>query len=317
MVVHMFGAFFGIAVSVTMSKNWMGKQELSRNCSVYNSDTFAMIGTVFLWMFWPSFNVCLAADDEARHMGIVNTVLALCGSCVVAFLASNFFRGERAFDMVDIQNATLAGGVAMGTSADLNVNPGLAILIGGIGGFVSVVGYVYIQPALESKISLHDTCGVNNLHGMPSIVGAVTGVIIIAATGNEDYVATTNLGFMFVTLAISIGGGVITGVIVNFTVAPVPAANLFEDANYWEVPGSETPYYFDKRGELQREDDPALKDAAGKQLQDMALLKDRLDVFERNLQFFKGQLRATAQRSGDFDAGALEGMFRRLLQSRN
>ena len=42
----------------------------------------------------------------------------------------------------DIQNATLAGGVAVGASANLLVNP--SILIGMIGGIISVLGFTYV-----------------------------------------------------------------------------------------------------------------------------------------------------------------------------
>ena len=62
------------------------------------------------------------------------------------------------FNMVSIQNATLAGGVAVGSSADLLIQPFGAILIGMAAGFISVYGYVTIQPKL-AQFGLDDTCG--------------------------------------------------------------------------------------------------------------------------------------------------------------
>ena len=43
-----------------------------------------------------------------------------------------------------IQNATLAGGVAVGTSADMMIHPIGALVIGSLAGILSVVGFKYI-----------------------------------------------------------------------------------------------------------------------------------------------------------------------------
>ena len=48
------------------------------------------------------------------------------------------------FPQVHIQNSTLAGGVAIGTSADLMTQPFGALLVGTIAGVVSVLGYYYL-----------------------------------------------------------------------------------------------------------------------------------------------------------------------------
>lgn len=47
--------------------------------------------------------------------------------------------------MIDIQNATLAGGVAMGTCADMGIHPAFALLIGAISGTFSVFGFAVLQ----------------------------------------------------------------------------------------------------------------------------------------------------------------------------
>jgi ammonium transporter Rh len=46
---------------------------------------------------------------------------------------------------VHIQNATLAGGVAIGTASDMMIYPFGALIVGVIGGSLSVIGYRYIQ----------------------------------------------------------------------------------------------------------------------------------------------------------------------------
>lgn len=45
--------------------------------STYTSDLFAMVGTIFLWLFWPSFNSALLDDITQQHRAILNTYLSL------------------------------------------------------------------------------------------------------------------------------------------------------------------------------------------------------------------------------------------------
>lgn len=72
----------------------------------------------------------------------MNTILSLSGSCMTTFLVSLLTRSDdKKFNMIDIQNATLAGGVAMGTCASMNILPVWAILIGVFSGLVSSLGF--------------------------------------------------------------------------------------------------------------------------------------------------------------------------------
>ena len=164
--IHAFGAYFGIAVALVMRNRDFTKSE-SKEGSSYNSDIFAMLGSVLLWIFWPSFNGILAGHD-AFHRAILNTFLSLLGSTSMTFIISSFFGHGKKLDMVDIQNATLSGGVAVGAIADLMIEPYGALLIGSVVGTISTLGYRVLQPYLFQKFKLHDTCGVNNLHGKPS-----------------------------------------------------------------------------------------------------------------------------------------------------
>lgn len=83
--VHAFGAYFGLAVSF-MLRSKKGEESTSQNeCSSYSSDTFAMIGTLFLWIFWPSFNSVLA-DGPEQQRAILNTYLSLAAATGRSFI---------------------------------------------------------------------------------------------------------------------------------------------------------------------------------------------------------------------------------------
>jgi len=222
-------------------------------------------------MYWPSFNAAPSTPDST-HRTIVNTVIALCGGCVSAFVASRKFRGEDIFNMVDIQNATLAAAVAVGSVANMVINPYGALIIGCCAGVISVLGYVYVQPFLEKHLNLYDTCGVNNLHGIPGILSGVTSAIVAGTAKSSLYhgeehlhnifpgldswgrstqeQAGVQIGFLGITLGIAIVTGAATGYFVRYV---EPASKYFSDSEFWEVPHLETPYYFDLRGEINRE----------------------------------------------------------------
>ena len=51
--------------------------------------------------------------------------------------------------MEHLQNATLAGGVAVGACADLMLTPGGAVTVGALAGILSTCGFKYIQVLLE------------------------------------------------------------------------------------------------------------------------------------------------------------------------
>ena len=77
-----------------------------------------------------------------------------------------------------IQNATLAGGVAIGSAANLVVSPGGALAVGVAAGLLSTCGYAFLMPRLEAAIGLRDTCGVHNLHGMPGVLGGLVAALV-------------------------------------------------------------------------------------------------------------------------------------------
>ncbi|XP_053997429.1 ammonium transporter Rh type B isoform X1 [Hylaeus anthracinus] len=185
MYVHTFGAYFGLAVSFVLGMKEKPKKHHLEGPS-YNSDIFAMIGTVFLWLFWPSFNSA-ALQGDSQQRAIINTLLSISASCVIGFATSALLSKDAKFNMVHVQNSTLAGGVAIGTAAAMMCEPVGALLVGSVAGLLSVLGYKYLTPFIQKRLRIHDTCGVHNLHGMPGVLAGIFGAILAALATEASY----------------------------------------------------------------------------------------------------------------------------------
>ncbi|GBL73139.1 Ammonium transporter Rh type B [Araneus ventricosus] len=181
---HTFGAYFGLSVTYMLYRKEAAGH--TKDGSNYHSDIFAMIGTIFLWMFWPSFNSALGTGDE-QHRSVINTFMALLACCTMTFAISSLVDGEGRLNMVHIQNATLAGGVAIGSTSNMNVHPFGAMIIGALAAIISTIGYRVATPYLAKHMKIHDTCGVNNLHGMPGILAGLVSAIVAAMASEENY----------------------------------------------------------------------------------------------------------------------------------
>jgi ammonium transporter Rh len=243
---HMFGAYFGLSVAYVL-----GSPKSQPQLGVV-PDVFSLIGTLFLWVYWPSFVAGATAEGSVQQQqAIVNTVLSLSASTVSTFWLSSLIAKNGRYRPVDIQNATLAGGVAIGATANMNLNAFSAIMIGIAAGLVSCFGFNFIQPWLEEHIGLHDTCGIHNLHAMPSVVGAIASVII---SGYQQSGDRNHSGEIFgqyreqqwwrqwvsilFCMGFAISTGLITGCIlkaIGGTEEEKSQLKEYHDQPYWEV----------------------------------------------------------------------------------
>jgi len=332
-VIHMFGAYFGMAFAIATRSRHSSTH--ANNSSVYHSDALAMIGTIFLFLYWPSFNAGPSANQSQQERAVLNTFLSITSSCFCAFLASHVARREHKFNMVDVQNATLAGGVAMGTCADLLITPGAAVAIGTIAGGVSVLGFVFVQPFLERNIGFHDTCGVNNLHGMPSIIGGFAGVIAAGVATEAAYgpiqlatsfpalgdgsrtprqQAAAQVAFIFVTLGFSMVTGFLTGHLTKLCLfMRIHQEYLFSDEKDWEVPALENPYYFDRRGEIERDRPPAQSPEAAALTARLAVMESKLSALNKQ-QHPQGHPRSTSAEPAAAKADDVEKLLMQVLR---
>ncbi|KAM6426597.1 ammonium transporter Rh type C isoform 1-T1 [Liasis olivaceus] len=261
MTIHTFGAYFGLTVTSILYRPNL-EQTKDKQESVYHSDLFAMIGTLFLWMYWPSFNSAISNHGDAQHRAAINTYCSLAACVLTSVAFSSLLQKKGKLNMVHIQNATLAGGVAVGTSAEMMLTPYGALIVGFICGIVTTIGYVFITPFLYTKLRIQDTCGIHNLHGMPGLIGGIVGAITASAATEEVYgkKGLTNTfdftgeymyrtpsiqgGFqaagIAVSLAMALVGGAVVGGILKLPLFGDPTdENCFEDNVYWEVPGDE------------------------------------------------------------------------------
>ena len=163
-LIHAFGALFGLGVVMTMTTKEEFAAKIEANTT---SNLFSLLGSMVLWLFWPSFCAGLVPPELVPKTAI-NVTLALCGATLATCFFSSLFRGK--ISMGDLTNAALAGGVSIGASCDFATHNS-AFIIGLIGGLISTVGYNYIQPALQERLKGIDTCGVTNLHGWPGLFG--------------------------------------------------------------------------------------------------------------------------------------------------
>nr|QZL14035.1 Rhesus protein type B [Atractosteus tropicus] len=256
MTIHTFGAYFGLMVTRILYRPQLEKSK-HKNGSVYHSDLFAMIGTIYLWMFWPSFNSAITAHGDDQHRTVMNTYYSLASCTLATYAMSALVCGEGKLDMVHIQNAALAGGVAVGTAGEMMLTPFGSMVVGFLAGTISTLGFKYLSPVLEAKLKVQDTCGVHNLHGMPGILGAIVGAITASLATHDVYgdgmeevfpdifsgeVTALKQGLnqglsLLITLGIALGGGIIVGFILKLPVFGSPPDTMcFEDGVYWEVP---------------------------------------------------------------------------------
>ncbi|XP_075454695.1 ammonium transporter Rh type A [Ascaphus truei] len=236
MSIHAFGAYFGLAASAVLYRSSLKKSHDNEG-SVYHSDLFAMIGTLFLWMFWPSFNSAIADIGIHQEMAIINTYFSLAACVLTAYAFSSLVEHKGKLDMVHIQNATLAGGVAVGTCADMNIGPFGAMIIGFTAGIISTLGFKFLTPLVASKLKIQDTCGVHNLHGLPGILGGIAGIVAASMGAKANCSPGMQGAALAATIVIAIAGGTITGFILKLPFwGQPPYENYYDDSIYWEVP---------------------------------------------------------------------------------
>ena len=202
-VIHAFGALFGLAVALSMTT----KKELEIPIEAdATSDRYSMLGSMVLWIFWPSFCAALVPTADIPYT-VVNVIFALSGSTLATYIISVWIRGK--INIADIANAALAGGVAIGATVDFASHP-VALLVGVIAGAISTIGFAVVQSRQQSALKAVDTCGVTNLHGLPGLFGGFVAIFIVKSIDTKGQI----VGIIF-TVVFALVSGFITGKIIS------------------------------------------------------------------------------------------------------
>ncbi len=204
-VIHTFGAIFGLGLIFSLTTKKEFETEVESDAV---SDRFSLLGSMILWIFWPSFCAALVAPKDLIPT-VINVILALCGSTLATYVASVGLRKKVSPE--DIANATLAGGVAIGSTCDVTIAP-YAFIIGILAGLLSTLGFAVIKEKLQAVIKKMDTCGVLYLHGLPGILGGLAALFVTKGINVQSQL----LGLL-ITVIVALVTGLIIGKIVSFT----------------------------------------------------------------------------------------------------
>ncbi|XP_043977829.1 ammonium transporter Rh type B-like [Gambusia affinis] len=185
-LIHLFACYFGLGVTFVLYRPSLNKGHPKETTS-YNSDILSVMGTLFLWVFWPSFNSALTFKGDDQHRAILHTFLGLSSSTITAFALSAMFNKRGKLTMADIQNVTLAGGVTVGASVDMMISPVAAYALGIIGCTACFFGYKYLTPFLAQRLRIQDQCGIHNLHGLTGLISSTAGICAILMATEDTY----------------------------------------------------------------------------------------------------------------------------------
>ncbi|MCH8235997.1 MAG: ammonium transporter, partial [Chloroflexi bacterium] len=143
---------------------------------------FVALGTALLWFGWFGFNAgsTLSGNDlTIATIAVTTNISAAAG--VVGAMTISYVLFKR-FDVTMAINGAIAGLVAI-TAGTANVSPGMAMIIGLIGGILVVFSVL----ALERIFKIDDPVGVISAHGVVGAWGTLAvGLFASAQYGGVD-----------------------------------------------------------------------------------------------------------------------------------
>ncbi len=199
-IVHLAGATAALAGVILLGarKGKYGKDGQAHAIPGANLP-LATLGTFILWLGWFGFNggselkISDVGEANAVALVFVNTNMAAAGGVIAALLTARLLFGKA--DLTMALNGALAGLVAI-TAEPLTPAPGIATLIGAVGGIIVVFSIVTLD-----KLRLDDPVGAISVHGVVGMWGllAVPLTNPDASFGAQIYGLVIIFSWVFVT----------------------------------------------------------------------------------------------------------------------
>ena len=171
----------------------------------------AALGTLILWLGWFGFNggseLKLSDVESANNVAMVfvNTNMSAAAGLVTALVVARILFGKA--DLTMALNGALAGLVAI-TAEPLTPTPGLAAMIGAVGGLIVVLSIVTFD-----KLRIDDPVGAISVHGVVGIWGLLA--VLLSNPDATWQAQLTGIGviFGFVFFSSFLIWGLIKGII--------------------------------------------------------------------------------------------------------
>ena len=184
-VVHLCGATAALAgvmvLGARKGKSKDGKPQAMPGANL----PLATLGTFILWLGWFGFNggseliVSNVAEANAVSLIFVNTNLAAAGGVMGALILSKLMFGRS--DLTMALNGAIAGLVSI-TAEPLAPTPGLALIIGFIGGLIVVFSIITLD-----KMHMDDPVGAISAHGTAGVWGLLDVTLTGGSLGAQLY----------------------------------------------------------------------------------------------------------------------------------
>lgn len=162
-----------------------------------HSSTLAVIGTAFIWVFFPTFVMDPPALTSkicptAIYTTPITVLYGLASSTIMA-ISTSFVLNEKLM-IRDILHGPVAGGITVASAGYYITNPVWGILIGSVAGIIQpVINYFEHKHSLKNNIVTTISFG---LFGINGLVGAAWASVWRAVIISRNDGITCNLDFL-------------------------------------------------------------------------------------------------------------------------